>query len=62
MFLGRSTKPEYDNVTYMGTFRSFERVRLFNSDSQVVYAPPATCFTCSATRFSPGPSTPSACR
>ena len=40
MFLGRSTNPESDNVAYMSTLGSFDRVRLFNSDSQVVYAPP----------------------
>jgi serine/threonine protein kinase len=40
IFLGRSTNPEHDNVAYMSTLGSFERVRLFNSDSQVVYAAP----------------------
>ena len=40
MFLARSSKAEHDNVAYMSTLGSFERIRLFNSDSQVVYAPP----------------------
>jgi eukaryotic-like serine/threonine-protein kinase len=40
VFLARSNKPEYDNVAYISTLGSFDRVRLFNSDSQVVYAAP----------------------
>ena len=40
LFLARSTQPEYDNVAYMGSIGSSDRVRMFNSDSQVVYAAP----------------------
>ena len=40
IFLARSTKPEYDNVAYLASVGSLERVRLFNSDSHVVYAAP----------------------
>jgi serine/threonine protein kinase len=40
VFLARSSKPEHDNIAYMSTLGSFDRVRLFNSDSQVVYAAP----------------------
>ena len=39
LFLARSTQPEHDNVAYLGSIGSSDRVRLFNSDSQVVYAP-----------------------
>jgi serine/threonine protein kinase len=38
LFLARSTQPQHDNVAYMGSIGSSDRVRLFNSDSQVVYA------------------------
>ncbi len=40
VFLARSTQPEHDNVAYLGSIGSSDRVRLFNSDSQVVYAAP----------------------
>ena len=40
LFLARSTQPEHDNVAHMGSIGSSDRVRLFNSDSQVVYAAP----------------------
>ncbi len=40
LFLARSTQPEHDNVAYLGSIGSSDRVRLFNSDSQVVYAAP----------------------
>ncbi len=40
VFLARSSKPEHDNVAYMSTLGAFDRVRLLNSDSQVVYAAP----------------------
>ena len=40
LFLARSTQPEHDNVAYRGSIGSSDRVRLFNSDSQVVYAAP----------------------
>ncbi len=38
LFLARSTQPQHDNVAYIGSIGSSDRVRLFNSDSQVVYA------------------------
>ena len=40
VFTARSNKPEHDNVAYISTIGSFDRVRLFDSDSQVVYAAP----------------------
>ena len=40
LFLARSTQPAHDNVAYLGSLGSSDRVRLFNSDSQVVYATP----------------------
>ena len=40
LFLARSPQPGHDNVAYLGSLGSSDRVRLFNSDSQVVYAAP----------------------
>jgi eukaryotic-like serine/threonine-protein kinase len=40
VFLARSNNPEHDNIAYISTLGSFDRVRLFNSDSQVAYAEP----------------------
>ena len=40
LFLASSTQPEHDNVAYLASLGSSDRVRLFNSDSQVVYAAP----------------------
>ena len=40
LFLASSTQPEHDGVAYLASVGSSDRVRLFNSDSQVVYAAP----------------------
>ena len=40
LFLASSTQPEHDSVAYLASVGSSDRVRLFSSDSQVVYAAP----------------------
>ena len=40
LFLASSTQPEHDGVAYLASVGSSDRVRLFSSDSQVVYAAP----------------------
>ena len=40
LFLASSTQPDHDSVAYLASVGSSDRVRLFSSDSQVVYAAP----------------------
>jgi len=40
LFLARSRQPEHDSVAYVGSLDSMDRVRLFSTDSHVIYAPP----------------------
>jgi serine/threonine protein kinase/Tol biopolymer transport system component len=40
LYLARSTQPEHDSVAYAASLDSKDRIRLFRTDSQVVYAPP----------------------
>ena len=40
LFLASSAQPEHDGVAYLASLGSSDRVRLFSSDSQVVYAAP----------------------
>ena len=40
LYLARSSKPEHDSVAYVGSLDARDPIRLFSSDSHVVYAPP----------------------